>query len=150
MRIVAPGVYYPDPDTLAGETTHRRIDSHEALAPAEQPLSGKVRINFRERSQLDGVDTGAQAGPGYEAIPMVGRRPDEQRTDRLRGAAEESDTRVSAFVRECLSRQLACVNDNRRPGERLIALSDHANGNVSRNGAQRQQRPDRRDVRGYR
>ena len=81
---------------------------------------------------------------------MIGGRPDEQRLDRLHRASEESEARGSGLVGERLGRQAASVDDDRRPGERLIALADHANGNLGGDGAQRQQRPDRRDPRSQR
>jgi len=55
---------------------------------------------------------------------MIGGRPDEQRLDCLDRASEESDARGSGFVRERLGRQSTSFDDDRRPGERLIALAD--------------------------
>src|SRR5947207_12711698 len=76
---------------------------------------------------------------------MIGGGPDEQRLDRLDRASEEGESRGSGLVRERLGRQAACIDDYRRPGERLIALADYANGNLGGDGAQRQHRPDRHD-----
>ena len=78
---------------------------------------------------------------------MIDGRPDEQRLDGLDRASEESEPRGSGFVGERLGRQAVSIDNDRRPGERLIALADHANGNFGRDGAQRQQRPDRRHPR---
>ena len=78
---------------------------------------------------------------------MIGGSPDVQRLDCLDRASEESEPRGSGFVRERLGRQAVSIDDDRRPGERLIALADHANGNLGRDAAQRQQRADRRDPR---
>src|SRR5215472_2990526 len=100
MHVVATRVDDADAHAATGETPGSRIDAHHALSPALQALRGEIGIELGERAQPDGVDAGAEARGADQTVPVIRGGPDEDRLDRVDGAAEEVEARGAALVSE--------------------------------------------------
>src|SRR5579872_1023134 len=154
MRGIATRIDDADPHAAPREAPGGRVDAHQTLPPAKQPLLGKIGIELPERAQPDGIDAAAEARRADDAVPVVRCRPDEDRLDRIDGAAEETEARGSVLVRDRLGgqtcRKSADVDHHGRAGERRLALADHPDGHLTRRRPQRQQCPDGHGARGER